>query len=494
MSAIDPAADEPAIAGYDFGFRGTKALTWTQFVAGSGLRGADALPVPDAGGNGGNPDGDLYTNLEEFAFCFDPRSGGNFQCPLELREGAVPGTVDACVRRLIGAGGVTYALEAISALEAAPGGWSDVTSIVPVVTANGDGTETACYRNIETVTGSGRGYVRVRVSLASPAATAWTQTAGFHDCRIRPGCETISFPLLNCELFSGIADARTGNVLSFTTGGGDVVFNASFGDGQYYVEIIGGPAAGHRFEVNEAASGVGTVALDLPSPLNTTADLSGLVGSPLAIREHHTVGRMFPAPFFQSGSTPGTADNILYHRNGAFGRIYLLNDPPVRWVDAADVSAADQGGRVIPPGEGLYIHRRGGLINCTYMGYVRSTPFCRTLPAGYSLTAGGYPMDESTAQRNWSASTGFTGDPDPATADQVLLWMADDEPGKECYRSLILLDGGPGFRYWTWTDDVTVNDEGATPLLRRARAALVRLRAGTAMCQPAPWNAAPTVP
>ena len=93
------------------------------------------------------------------------------------------GTIDALVRRVEAISGVTYNLEFISGLASSGAngaGWTDVTTITPTVTSNGDGTETALYHDLATVPGlsSTQGFVRVRVDETSTGATARTDAHG----------------------------------------------------------------------------------------------------------------------------------------------------------------------------------------------------------------------------------------------------------------------------------------------------------------------------
>ncbi len=61
-----------------------------------------------------NPEGDAWENLEEFAYCFNPRSGVR-ECALEVIV-RPDGTIAACQRRAAGLIGVSFSLAYIEAL------------------------------------------------------------------------------------------------------------------------------------------------------------------------------------------------------------------------------------------------------------------------------------------------------------------------------------------------------------------------------------------
>jgi hypothetical protein len=106
------------------------------------------------GGNNGptqNPDGDRWTNLQEFVYCFNASSGVQ-ECPVSLVFNG-NGTIDATVRQVAGAIGVTYRLEYIADLRNSGvdgAGWTD-SGITAVLTNNPDGSVKATYENLESI-------------------------------------------------------------------------------------------------------------------------------------------------------------------------------------------------------------------------------------------------------------------------------------------------------------------------------------------------------
>ena len=86
---------------------------------------------------------------------------------------------------------------------------NDVTGIVPVIVDNLNGFETVTWQNLESIPAlnGGAGYTRIKVTLATPAATAFTEVQGWLDHDIATQCETYSNPFLKKEVFSGTGDA-----------------------------------------------------------------------------------------------------------------------------------------------------------------------------------------------------------------------------------------------------------------------------------------------
>ncbi len=443
-----------------------------------------------------NPDGDGYTNLEEFSFCYDPASGVNPVCPLNVIVNS-NGTIDATLRRITGALGITYELESISDLSlstANGGGWTPITSITPSVVTNPDGTEIATYTNLAQIPAlaAGKGFVRAKVTETSTGTIARTKVSGWSTRTLGIGCQSIGDPFLPCPVFSGLVDNCAGATLDLTTSAGSQSIVAQFTPGvSYYVEVTAGDNAGQRWEINEAASTATSIGLDLASSLNTqaTAPIS-LIGDSIAVRRHLTVNEIFPPAKFTATNSSGTADRILISAPGtAVFTIYWLyaNSGSPKWIDASNVTLADMGSRVIDNSQGLFIHPRATTVSLILSGKVRQNPFATKIPIGNTFITGGWPLDQSPATRLMSQANGFTASRNPLTADKIQFWVGDTTPATQAYTSHYLLNYA-AHQHWTDQANATLANENALPLFKSLHAHFIRSILGkTDWVVPLPW-------
>ncbi len=446
---------------------------------------------------GDNPDDDRYDNLQEFAFGFDPATGVKSVCPIQVVTDPATGRVDVRVLRLTCISGVNYILEAVTTLDASPAGWSDVTTITPVITYNPDGTEWATYENVAVLApASTTGFFRVRIELDAdlngvPEAISRTEVAGAASRVFATPCETFSLPFLKCEIFSGTAGAVGGSVIDITAGAGDGDFAGALTSGaQYYVEVIAGDYEGHRFEVDEAQSTATSIAIDLASPRNTLPALpAGLAGAPIAARPHYTLDQVFDKTLLTASNNPSTADRVQFHNGSGFSAYWLfLNGGNPRWVRMGDATLTDYGHRVIAPGEGVFVQIKNGAAALTWSGYVRSNDFALPLAASANFIGGGWPLDQSPAARAMTAANGFTGSANPALADKLQLWKGDSEPNASGYAAYFFLLTG-SYNQWTSQQNAALANQNNTLLLHSLRAGFIFSRSGNASyVMPMPWT------
>jgi hypothetical protein len=424
-----------------------------------------------------NPDGDLYDNLLEYALGTDAASGLSQRAfALEVNEPS--GSIDALLTRR--AGGhldMAYKLEFASSLEA-PARWAAL-SITPSITGREDGTQILRFADLESAApGAGMGFVRLKVSLdadqnGSPEAVSYSPVFGFARQTFATGQRTFSMPLLGTEVFSGKAIAVSGGIISLALGSGSV--RDQFKEGMsYYIEVLDGPRAGHRFEVDEAASGDLSVAVDAASPLNTLASPpASLAGARVVIRPHWTLGTLFTPASFRGGNTPTTADRLQFFDNATnqFQTFWLhAARNTARWV--ADATLAARDGRVVAPGEGVLVHVRGDAVNLPLVGQVRETAFVMPLKAGAQLTGSGFPVAMSPVDRGYSVEKGFTSSESVGTADRIRLWLGDEVSGGTGYITRFLHGSATGAK-WVREGDATLSDEGDVKLLQPFHASFV---------------------
>lgn len=437
---------------------------------------------PLGGQNGAtqDPDGDGLTNLEEFAFCYNPATGINGGCPLEIVKN-LDGSIDARVRRVTNASGITYQLEYIANLAgsgANGAGWTNLTTITPTIALNPGGVETATYADLASipVLSLGQGFVRVKVTRISDSTVARSEVAGWATRALILGCQTCSVPFLKCEIFSGAVDGVAGSSLNLTAsvGTGNLAGNFTVGR-EYYVEVISGDHEGQRFEVNEAASTITAVAIDTSSPRNTLGSTipATLAADRIVVREHLRMKDLFAPADFTHTNSPSTADRLLFHNKntGAF-QVYWLYTNGVggpKWVDVADAGLLDSGNRAVDVCEGFFVHLKGHPATFVFTGHVRSNRMACPLVADANLLGNGWPLDMSPTTRRMRLIDGFIGAASSSGADRVQFWSEDDDSSASGYTGHFLLNAG-SLQRWVGQADASLLNENSANLFNMLRA------------------------
>ncbi len=465
--ASDNADDANGDLTLDFGFYSLCPTTFSAFQT------AWSLGTED--GAADNPDGDIHDNLLEFALCEDPTSGVRTTLGFCVDPNPATNTYRVRFRRPAGVQNTTYTLEIIGDLADSPAGWTDVTDAPSSITPNGDGTETVTYLNIEGqpgVTGT-RGFVRLRVDSTAPVATARTEVMGWTDYTAE-NCATYSNPFLKKEIFSGTVSAGSTTLNVADSVGSSSIYAQLDPSKCYFVEVVGGPWEGHRFEVSVPATTAITIAIDTGSGTNTLTTIPSLAGSPIVLREHFTFAELFPTSGLLRGADAGSADNILAFTNGVGWTTWFVANVslPGIWVESGDPFLQDAGDRCLPPGVGVFFHRRSlAALTFSPYGVVRDTAFAQPLPTGCTLVGSAYPVAQSPASRVMTTANGFTGSRDLNSSDQVQLWKGDEEPDQLCYVTSWLLHAAAPYRHWIGADDVTAASQNDVELFQPLRAA-----------------------
>jgi len=460
-------------------------------------------------GYGDNPDGDMFNNLIEYAFCIPPTQGvkSPFCMAASLTD---PNKIDAVyVRTAGGALDVTYELQYIADLSSSPGGWTTIAlpSSSLSYTYNTNGTETIRIRDLESITGltSGSGFVRMRVSLdangdSTYEAQATTEVGGWVKSALGTTCRTYNNPFISCPVFSGTVDSVSGNDLVLTTSGGGLDLSTVLAPGSsYFVEITSGVHEGQRFDVT--AGGVNSLTLANDSslssavaPFNTMlgAPPSTLAGATFAVRKHWTLATMFPTTSFLATNDQTTADQVQVYASGAWITYWLYdNGGSPKWAKVGDSNYDDQGAVVIPPGQGTFINGRQSSGMLLAFGKVRENDFVRPVFVNTNLVGGGYPLAQSPASRAMSIANGFDGDRNYKLADMIYLWRGDAAPGSTGYDTYYLLDGSPtqpAMQRWVKVGDAFITPRDATNLFLTDRSVFLDLNEDLPGYRvPAPW-------
>jgi hypothetical protein len=482
---------------------------------------------------GENRDGDLYDNLLEYALCLDPGTGTPLLVSDPTKRGgfcvdAGTGMLDAFFTRPLGGiSDVTYTLEVSPAL-GNPTMWTDVTSVSPTITSNGDGSETVRYVDLEKIDGTttegvnlsgGIGFARLRVELDDgvTAATSHTEVFGWSVRAAQAECETCSDPFVPKEVFSGTVDSAggAGNVLlDLTTSAGAVSIADQLGTRPYYVEILDGSYEGHRFEV---AGGSATgLTLQAGAARNTLAPIPDLGGALLALRAHRVLDDVVSAVEFvdtvtpSNNNDPATAGRTLFFDNGTGWSTYFAYDAAGTispyWT-SADNSGLENVGNATLSGDpddelvivdscrAFYTHPKAHAVDILMVGVVREWDFACPLVAGYNFVGSGYPLLQSPDGRDMSLSY-FSGSADPATADQIEFWLADGPTfGVMAYESHFRVLAGGIYDYWTTQENSSLQNENTSPLFEIQHGAFIRSVNGNDLSNPSkvwlwpvPWG------
>jgi uncharacterized protein (TIGR02597 family) len=156
------------------------------------------------------------------------------------------------------------------------------------------------------------------------------------------------------------------------------------------------------------------------APSNTQAQVN--VGDSVEILPANTLGTLFgtsTVPFLTG--TPDVADNIFLF-NGTSYDLYYHNG--TNWRKNGNLS--NQNNAVVLPDRGLFILRRGGALNLTFLGTVPSTTERTDFPgAGSTFKGTRFPVDMTLAgtnQLNLQTLPGWLKSTDPTAADSVYIW------------------------------------------------------------------------
>ncbi|WP_395745181.1 Ig-like domain-containing protein [Prosthecobacter sp.] len=380
-------------------------------------------------------------------------------------------SIDATLLRPSGQSGLTYSLESTSDLIT----WSQLM-VTPAVVNQGNGWERATWSNLHALNGQSltRGIIRLRVTQTG-GATAASTPLGWQQTVLNPGTQSFGLNVINQALFTGgitAADA-TSVTLSEQSALAAVVDPAQ----RYYLEIISGPQAGHRLELQSLSADACLIVADSPNTTLAAADVAALAGSGtrVSLHAHRTLGTVFDPARFQGSTGPTSADQVLFYTSSGYTTYWLYALGSTRcWVsNGGDLTSMND--VVIPPGTGVMLQ----LASTTpapllATGAVRTTPFVRPLQAGYNLFANPWPLDATPAQAGLTSSA-FVAGTAFSSADQLQLWKGDVTPAASGYSGywLFQMSGQPS-PIWISTGDATLLSRNTTPLLRTGRATFIK--------------------
>ncbi len=496
LSPVITLAPEEVDTSVGFGFMATvHPLTWPAWQ----LRNGSLADTTFAG----NPDGDAYSNLLEFAFGLDSKTGVAPRPPVRIEVDPATQRIDLCVDRVTGTTGLTFTVQLLSDLATSPGGWVEAQGLTPVITQRPNQTEEVRYQDIAShpaLVGS-QGFARLVLSLdadlnGEPEAVQRTETVGWSRLTLGTHLQTLGHSFAPTSRFTALVGSVNGTALDVTAAlNGATPASLLTQGAEHYLEVLTGTHVGHRLELNESATATttGALVLDTAHLRNT---LTGgvpdtLAGARIALRQHLTLGEIADRTRFAATNNATTADRVMLFdpATSAFQSYWLFHfggNP--RWVRQGDGSLANQGSLVIPPGLGLFVQPRTRPVTVILRGLVRDHAFARPLVRGPSLCATGWPMTLTPNTANMTAAAGFTGATSATQADQIQNWTGDIQPGTQNYTGLFLLRLGTR-NTWSNIGDSSLANQNNNPCLRAHRAFFLRTRnAIPNWITPRPWT------
>jgi len=383
--------------------------------------------------------------------------------------------VDATLLRPAGQSGITFALEASNDLV----NWAAL-AVSPTIVSLGNGWERVTWSNLPAAAGQSlaRGIVRLRVTQ-SGGTTATSAPLGWQQAALRTGIQSFGLNLTNTPVFTGAVSSATAT--SITLAEQAALAAARVPTLRYYLEILNGPNAGHRFDLQSITPTSCVIAADSTNSTLTSAASISWTGIRIAIRSHQTLATVFDPLRFQGSPLIASADQVLYHTGTAYRTYWLYaNAGERRWVLNGDTTLANAADTLIPPGTGLMLQ----LANATpspllLTGSVRTTPLARVLTSGYNLVANPWPVDATPAATGLTTAA-FVASTSIASADQLQLWSGDANVALSGYTGYWLFQmPGQLIPFWVATSDATLLSQNNTTLLRAGRATFIKAQTKT---------------
>lgn len=429
------------------------------------------------GSPGSNGDGDLSTDLMEFALGGAPDDGASPARGNVWIE-ADGGDVAILCKRPEGLSGLSYVVEA----GPAPGSLSEVGELV--VDSSDGGIETLKLDGLSSLPGltADAGFARLKVKLDGSSDHAVTLPFGWLGTDF-DGSRTFGSPFRDDPWFSSAVPSTAGLRLSVH---GTPPAEAVGG----FVEVIEGPHAGHRFAVAAVSPGAIDLSAGGPHTLDPPPDLTG---ERIVLCSHDTIGSLFDKDLFAGSTNPAAADQIQIYENdgvspGRFELYYLLDarpgNPTHQWR-AFLPGGGDQGGRVIAPGQGVFVKRPAGAtpIHTVFTGQVRANDFVRPLFEGVNLVAPPFPLPASPRDLGLlDPSAGFTASTNLNAADQFLLYQFN------LFRIFYLLDHPSEPDYWREAVPASPNANDLLLFHPDEGVFLKRSSAAAEFTVPSPWT------
>lgn len=229
------------------------------------------------------------------------------------------------------------------------------------------------------------------VPLVGAEVTVRTPPVGAVSTALSVGTSSTGFPLLAEPVFSDVvlsnedAEVRCHARPQLTSGQA------------YYLEVLDGPFAGDRFDVNDQATAAGAgnciIVKFAATGASTRSGLptNSLVGARVVVRPHLTLGGLGEMiwPGLVGSDNPDLADGVGLYVDGALRFFHLRGDQRT-WRDGK--KGRDESQRVVALGTGALVVVRSSPQRSIQVGAVRTTPFRINLRSGTHAYSTGFPV------------------------------------------------------------------------------------------------------
>ena len=401
-----------------------------------------------------NWDGDLWSDLAEFALGSDPSSGLTVLAGTSTPAGLLitienDGSIVPHVWLPLDREDIAVTLETSADLV----NWAD-SGISPADTAH-----SSLILRAWTLASSQTGFARLRITLGTSVSTV-TPPLGWSSVAITPSIQTLGVTLQPKTLYAGSAYDIVGESLVLQASESRNILANLPTDKELYVEFIEGHAEGHCVNVNLSQSTSTTLSLDLSHALNTTSTLpENIRGDRFVLRTRETLNEVFPKEWFNGGLSQTSSDRIERWNGTGWSTWWLLDLSPGssirRWVQGGDSTLASKDNTPLSNLEAFLVRRmQQPPILYQDVGEVRVSRRRYNLAGGATFVSGAYPFDASPVQLGFVVANGFVGTTNTTTASKFNIWSGDVTPGPSpSWTSYWLF--GTSTPYWVKTGTFT---------------------------------------
>ncbi|MBG28662.1 MAG: hypothetical protein CMI31_01500 [Opitutae bacterium] len=401
----------------------------------------------------GDPDGDQYPNLLEYALGTNPLvanarnlpviessdDGDNYRLTLRYRVNNHAKDVRIVSEALID--GDWKAVKEASE-------WSGKTRQASIPVAEGE-----------------VGILRLRASMADSEIVADSPWWGGHALVLDPGVRSAGLPLVNSRLVGGLVVRNDATSVTLTAL--DFPLVDLLGKDRAYLEVVDGPFEGERWEVSGVQAWGDRISLAVDHAANTRQGaLPQLAGQKVVVRPHVTLGQVFGRAgesVFVGSSSPKETNRIWFFEIGKLAPYHFAaienNGRALGWSRWGDLSRFWDD-RPIFPGEGFFAElRQDHGVSLFLHGEVRHNRLALPLRVGANFVAPGFPGRQSFARLGLTPLHGFAARRFPEMADQAFLWNGT---GFDSY--FLFGDSGEGSRWVRSFGDQSI-DYSSSPFI-----------------------------
>ena len=408
------------------------------------------------------------TNLMNYALGQNPRSAMGLT-GLHLVN-SLDGHYGAQFKHRADISDVTYRIETSTDLSR----WTPV-NVAPVVVDGSDGTRTDTYSALNALLGSANStvFIRLRVTHNVSGLSATGDPLSLQRISFAAGSETLGYANINAPVFAGsFADMPI-----ITTR-------------NCYLEVGDGPYAGQRFDIGNDGR------VNVASSRNTASVVPNLAVTQVIVRPHVTLDDVLDKTRLISGISSSLADKASFYVGTGYVSYWLYNATPADsskavWVSAGDSSLTNAGGRVVTPGEGMFL-KSSRDTSMIFGGHVRTNSFVQLLRPGQNLLAQPCPLAGSPAISNFNINNGLISSSQNTSADQLLIWNRDATGGQADFSTVWYAQFATS-AYWVSANDASLADYSNAPLFQPHRAIFLK-RVSSATTQvtiPVRWRTGP---